>query len=161
MLKALEAHARAVHLREAVTVVDLHVEEGLYTPSECVRVGFGTNHGYAQREVRRILAHLAQPLAQDERVGGQYVRHCGVEVLHKLYLAGSVACACGNGHAAQALCACVYAKAACEQAIAGHVLEHVLAAHAHHVQAAGHEIRPGVQIVLRVGNGHGRAGCAA
>ena len=53
------------------------------------------------------------------------------------------------------------AEAAGEEAVAGHILEDIILAHAHHVQAAGHEVGPDIQIILGVGDSHGRARGAA
>ena len=161
LLEAFEADAGAVHFGEAVGVVDLDVEKFLDAPAEAFRVGLGADDGDAQGQLAGILAHLAQALAQDEGVGRQDVGHGRVEVPDELDLAQRVAGAGRNGHAAEALGAGVDAEAAREQAVAGHVLEDVVLAHADHVQAAGHEIGPDVEVVLRVGDGHGRARRAA
>ena len=119
------------------------------------------HHGDAQRELPRVLAHAAQMLAQDERIGRQDVGHRGLEVLGQLDLTAGVARPGGDGHAADALRPEVDAEAAGEQAVTGHVLEDVLLAHADHVEAAGHQIRPGIDVVLGVADGHRAAGGAA
>jgi len=89
------------------------------------------------------------------------VGHRGAEILGKLDLAARVASPGGDGHAAQTLRAKMDAKAAREQPVAGHVLKNVVPAHANHVDAARHEVGPGIDVVLRVADGHGRAGGAA
>ena len=76
-------------------------------------------------------------------------------------LAARVARPGGNGHAAQALRAEVDAQTAREQAVARHILEDVVPAHAYHMHTAGHEISPGVDVVLGMADSHGRARGAA
>ena len=100
-------------------------------------------------------------LAQDERIGGQDVRHGGTKILGELDLPPRIARARRDGHAAEPLGAEMDAEAAREQAVAGHVLEDILATHTHHIHTAGHEVRPGVDVVLRVADGHRRARGAA
>ena len=81
--------------------------------------------------------------------------HRGVKILGQLNLTAGVARPGRDGHAAQALGPEVDAQSAREQAVAGHILEYVVPTHAHHVHTAGHEVRPGVDVVLRVADGHG------
>ena len=161
LLEALKADAGAVHFGEAVGIVHLDIEELLDALAESLGVGLGADHGDAQGELAGILAHLTQAFAQDERVGRQNVGHCGVEVPDQLDLAQGVAGAGGNGHAAEALRAGMDAESAGEEAVAGHILKDIILAHAHHVQAAGHEVGPDIQIILGVGDSHGRARGAA
>ena len=154
LVLAFKGHARAVHLGEAVRVVGLHVEEFFDTAPEFHRIGLGPHHGDAQGKVARIFAHIAQMLAKDERIGRQDMGDRGPEVLGQLDLAARVAGAGGDGHAAQALGAEMDPQAPGEQTVTGHVLEHIITAYAYHVQAAGHEISPAVDIVLRMADGH-------
>ena len=154
LVLALKGHARAVHLGEAVGVVGLHVEKLFDAAPEFHRIGLGPHHGDAQGEVARVLAHIAQMFAKDERVGRQDVGDRGPEVLGQLDLAARVAGTGRDGHAAQTLGTEVDPQAAGEQTVTGHVLEHVVTAHAYHIEAAGHQVGPAVDVVLRMADGH-------
>ncbi len=70
------------------------------------------------------------------------MHHSRLEVAHEFQLTTAVAGPRWNGHAAEAFRPEVNAKPACEQPVAGHVLEDVFLAHASHMQTAGHEIGP-------------------
>lgn len=157
----LEGHARAVHFGEPVGVVDLHAEQALDAPPRLLGVGFRAHAGDAQGHGARIFPFFDERGAQMQGVGGQDMRHGGAEVLDQLELALGVARPGGDGHAAETLRPEVDAEAAREQAVAGHVLEDVALAHARHVQAAGHEVGPAVDVRLGVADGHGGAGGAA
>ena len=66
-----------------------------------------------------------------------------------------------DGHAAQSFGPVVDAQTAREQAVTRHILEHVVAADARGMHGPGHERGPGVQVPLRVADGHGRTRGAA
>ena len=161
LVLALEGHSGAVHFGQAVGVVYLHVEQGFDAAARLFGVGLRAHTGDAQGKGFGVLAFLNQGRAEMQGIGGQDVGHGGPEILHQLELALGVARARRNGHAAEALGAEMDAEAAREQAVAGHVLEHVVLAYARHVKAAGHEIGPAVDVGLGIANGYRGAGGAA
>ena len=57
--QALEAHARAVHLRKTVGIIGFHGEKVLDTAAELFGIGFGADERDAQGKVPRVFAHAA------------------------------------------------------------------------------------------------------
>ena len=114
----------------------------------------GAEHADAQLQVLQG-AHLLGHFAHVHGIGRR--RHQGrdAKVAHEVDLALGVAGGDGDHGGTHLFPTLVQAERAREQAVAGHILEYVVPTHAHHVHTAGHEVRPGVDVVLRVADGHG------
>jgi len=68
LVQALKAHAGAVHFRQAVGVVGLHVKKVFNTAAEFFGIRLRTHKGDTQGELTRVFAHVAQVLTQNECV---------------------------------------------------------------------------------------------
>ena len=89
------------------------------------------------------------------------MRHRCAKILGQLDLPAGVACTSRDGQAAQTLRAEMDAQPSGKQAVAGHVLKNIVPAHPYHRHAAGHQIGPGMYVVLRMADRHRRSGRAA
>ena len=105
-------------------------------------------------------AALGDLLCQQQGVARGRGDNGRAQVLHHLELFFGVARAHGNGHGAQALGAQLETDAGRPQAVARGNLDAVLRGDAGRAIAAGEHLGPVINILLGVGDDHGRAGSA-
>ena len=86
LVRALKAHAGAVHFRQAVRIVSLHVKEVFDTAAEFFGIGLCTHQCDAQGELARVFAHAAQVFTKNEGIRGQNMGHRSAKILGKLDL---------------------------------------------------------------------------
>ncbi len=159
---ALEGDARAVHLGEAVGVIDVAAEGLLDAAAGLFGVRFGADKGLAQGEVlARVNALLFEEAGEVEGVAGQDMDRGRAEVLHEHQLPLGGAGAGGNDQAAHLLRAVVHHQPAGEQAVAHHVLKDILLGDAGHDERAGNEFGGVINVFAREEDGLGLAGRAA
>ncbi len=150
LVLALERHARAVHFRKAVGIVNVHAKAFLDLSPGFLGVRFGADERLAQREVAaRVDAVLFQEVGEIKRVARGQMDERGPEILHQHQLPFGVAGAGGDDEAADFLRAVVRDQRAGEQAVGHHVLEHVLRGDAGHDEGTGAELGGVVHVLAR------------
>ena len=160
MLVARYADARAVHLGQAVDVVDLHAQLAGDALAHLVAPPLAADDALAQADAVADAA-LGDLLGQQQRVGAGGAQHGGFEVLHHAQLLLGIARPHGDSHGAQALGAQLEADARRPQAVAGGDMDAVAVRDARRLVAACELDGPVGDVLLRVGDDDRRARGAA
>ena len=153
---ARDADAGAVHLGQAVDVVDLHAQLAGNARAHFVAPALGADDALAQAELVADAA-LGDFLSQQERVGTGGAEHGGLQILHHAQLFLGVAGAHGNGHGTQVLGAQLKADARRPQAVTGGDLDAIGIRDARGLVTAGELDSPVRHVLLRVRHDDRRA----
>ena len=156
LLPALDGHARAHGLGEAVDVEHVVAELALEVAAEVVRERLGAVDAGAQIEVTcRVEAHLDRGVGDVHRVGGGAGQDGGAHLAQDADLALRVAGADGDGGAAGGDASVVSAEAAGKEAVAVADLHDVVLVAVGVVDGAREALAPDLYVMLGVG-AHGR-----
>ena len=150
------ADARAVHLGEAVNVVNLDAQLVLNAVAHLLAPALGADDALLQVNLVAQVA-LGDLLGEKQRVGAGGADDRGLQILHHLQLLLGVARPHGNGHGAQALGAQLETDAGRPQAVARGDLDAVERGDARHLVAAGELRGPVDDVLLGVGDDNRRA----
>ena len=154
LLQALEGHARAGDLGQAINIARVDAQQLLDALAHLLGPGLRAEAARLQLQILlRIDSHLPDGLAQVGGVGGRTAQKRGTQVLHHQDLALSVAAGHGNDHRPDAVRTLIRAKSAGEQAQAIGDLHDVILSGAGGGQRAGHHLAPNVDVVAGV-SGH-------
>jgi len=160
LLLALRPHAGADELGETVDVEGLDAELRLEVRAHRLAPGLGAEEPGPQLQGAHVHAHVPGVLRHEHRVGRRARQRRGPEVHHGLELAHRVAGRDGDDCGADGLGAVVHPEPAREQAVAVGVLDDVVAPHPAHVQRAGHDVPPHLEVGAGVAVHHRLAGGA-
>ena len=159
LVRAAHADARAVHLGEAVNVVQLDAELVRDAAAHLVAPALAADDALSQVDFVADAA-LFDLLGQQQRVGRRGAEHRALHVLHHAQLLIRVAGAHRDDHRAELLRAVLEADARGPQAVSGRHLDTVARRDARHLVAALEELGPVLDVLLRVGDDDRRAGRA-
>ena len=147
---ALAGHARTRQLGEPVVVGGPDRQPLLDPRSSLLAAGLGAEHAQAQLESRAVHVQLVDSLPEVQRVGRRGDEDGRAVVLHHLELTGRVAGTDGHDRDTGALQAVVQPEPAGEHAVAEGDLGDVARVRADGHREAADELRPGVEVGLRV-----------
>ena len=162
--KSYLTFAMYYYLRELegfdVNIIGLDAQLALDVAAHLLGPGLGAEDAGLELDLIPQAA-LVDALGQESGVRGGAAEDGGAEVTHELDLSVRVAGGHGQGQAADLVGAAVQARAAGEEAVAIGNLNDVVRAAARGGDAARHQLRPHVHIVLRIAGDDGAAGGAA
>ena len=158
---AFHGHARADDFGQAVNVVGLDAAVRFDAPAHGFGPRLGAEDAGAQRQFLEVHADLRRLVDQVEEIAGRAADGRDAEILHHHQLALGVAAGNRDDRRAQRLGAVMRAQSAGEQAVAVGVLDDVALVQPAGGEAAQHDVRPDLHILLRVGHHDGLAGGAA
>ena len=158
MARALDGHAWADDLGQAVDVEGLDVGCAFDVAAHGVCPGLGAEHAHAQGQGLEVHAQRSRPVDEVEKVGGGAADSGHAEILHHHDLPVGVAAGDGNHSRADALGAIVRAQPTGEESVAVCVLHDVAFVQAAGRQAAHHDRGPNIHVLLGVRDHDGLAG---
>ncbi len=127
-------------------------------PAHVLAPRLGAEHADAQRQARGVDAHLERRLGDEDRVARRAREHRDSEVLEDLHLALRVAARHRDGQRTEPLGPVVRAEPAGEQPVAVGDLDDVVGRCPRRRERARHEVRPAVDVALRVADDGDLAG---
>ena len=156
---AVDGDAGAVHLGEAVDVVQVHAQFIGDALAHLVAPALGADHALSQAYLIPD-PPLRNLLGQQQGVGGGGAEHRGFHVHHHPQLFVRISRPHGNRHGPQAFRAQLEADACGPQAVSGGDLDAVHVGDSGHLVAALEHEGPVVHVLLGVGTDHRSAGGA-
>ena len=157
---AFRSHAGADEFGEAVDVVRIDPQTALDFTAHVFAPRLGTEAAGLERQAGKINALFLRGFGKEQGIRGGAGEQGGAEVAHDVQLAAGIAGRNRDHVGTDAAHAVMHTKTAGKHAVTEGILYRIALFATGHGQGAGHDFRPQVDIVLRVGADHRRAGGA-
>ena len=158
--EALDGHARAENLGQAVNVQGVEAEALFNLGAHALGPGFGPEDPHPELGLGEVHPHFLAHLRQVQGEGGGAADDGGAEVLDEHDLAPGLAAGYRDDRRSQPLGPVMDPQAPGEQAITVSDVDDIAPVGAAGGQSPGHQLRPGFQVPLGIGHGGGLAGGA-